>query len=434
MKNYFLKIKLLLILNTLSLVLFANLYDTNTVYHKGDEVIININGIDLTIVYLNDNPTSFYSSSTPYNTANAWLWSVSKNYIGEWAPFHYVLFSDKATIVKYAGNTYQLQVEVWPNNTDPSVNNWAWSCLDCSEIVTCSNNYATDYFPLTLAKQNNGADNTTPPNASGGASIVYGQGGNFVNINQQRNCNTPLALYNNDIYFRDGCDPHAGLGYYGIADNTNVSAPQKRLFADTDTDGPVLYGWNGGALGVRQRNNLSAINGSHIEKISLQWTPSEVIIGTSQIPVSLNMNGTIICRNVQDAKTGIFLTGTNNSRLISVSNTNGTPVFRLYGNGVLRTKNIWAESIDVVANVTWPDYVFASDYKLRPLSEVESYIQANSHLPDVPSAMDVTENGINVAEMNAVLLKKIEELTLYVISLQKQLDSTNAQFDTITKQ
>jgi hypothetical protein len=70
----------------------------------------------------------------------------------------------------------------------------------------------------------------------------------------------------------------------------------------------------------------------------------------------------------------------------------------------------------------WPDYVFSRNYKLPSLSEVEQFITENQHLPNVPSAAEVKENGIELGEMNAILLQKVEELTLYIIALQKQVD------------
>ena len=70
----------------------------------------------------------------------------------------------------------------------------------------------------------------------------------------------------------------------------------------------------------------------------------------------------------------------------------------------------------------WSDYVFDDDYRLMPLGEVESYINNNHHLPEVPSAAEVEENGVDMGEMNKILLQKVEELTLYVIDLQKQID------------
>jgi len=70
----------------------------------------------------------------------------------------------------------------------------------------------------------------------------------------------------------------------------------------------------------------------------------------------------------------------------------------------------------------WPDYVFGKDYNLLPLNEVEQFITENQHLPNVPSAAEVEANGVNIGEMNAILLKKMEEMTLYIIDLQKQID------------
>jgi hypothetical protein len=73
--------------------------------------------------------------------------------------------------------------------------------------------------------------------------------------------------------------------------------------------------------------------------------------------------------------------------------------------------------IENVSNI--PDYVFEEDYNLRSIAEVDSYIKENKHLPDVPSASELEENGYNIGDMNNILLKKVEELTLYVIDLKK---------------
>jgi hypothetical protein len=70
----------------------------------------------------------------------------------------------------------------------------------------------------------------------------------------------------------------------------------------------------------------------------------------------------------------------------------------------------------------WNDYVFQDDFKLMPLSELESFVSKNKHLPEIPSEKEILNDGINIGEMNALLLKKIEELTLYIIDQQKQID------------
>jgi hypothetical protein len=81
----------------------------------------------------------------------------------------------------------------------------------------------------------------------------------------------------------------------------------------------------------------------------------------------------------------------------------------------------------------FPDYVFASDYKLRSLYDVENFIKANNHLPDVPSASEVTSNGLNLGDMNATLLQKVEELTLYMIQLQKENDALKVRVGNLEK-
>lgn len=71
----------------------------------------------------------------------------------------------------------------------------------------------------------------------------------------------------------------------------------------------------------------------------------------------------------------------------------------------------------------WADFVFDADYELKSLAEVEAYIAANKHLPDVPSEEEVLANGLDLGEMQAIQQQKIEELTLYIIQQQKQMDA-----------
>lgn len=73
-----------------------------------------------------------------------------------------------------------------------------------------------------------------------------------------------------------------------------------------------------------------------------------------------------------------------------------------------------------------PDYVFEHDYDLRPLDQVAEYVTENKHLPEVPSAQEMKQNGVDLAEMNMALLKKVEELTLYAIDQEKRLSELEA--------
>lgn len=90
------------------------------------------------------------------------------------------------------------------------------------------------------------------------------------------------------------------------------------------------------------------------------------------------------------------------------------PDAKLAVNGIIHSKEV---KVDL--NVPAPDYVFANDYKLKSLKEVETYVNENNHLPEIPSAKEFEKNGIQLAEMNMALLKKVEELTLYIIQMEK---------------
>jgi len=82
-------------------------------------------------------------------------------------------------------------------------------------------------------------------------------------------------------------------------------------------------------------------------------------------------------------------------------------------NGTIRAKEIKVET-------GWSDFVFADNYKLMPLNDLEKHIKANKSLPGIPTEKEVLENGVELGEMQSKLLEKIEELTLYVIELKKE--------------
>ncbi len=82
-----------------------------------------------------------------------------------------------------------------------------------------------------------------------------------------------------------------------------------------------------------------------------------------------------------------------------------------------------ATDFTTLAIVNWPDYVFAEGYALKTLPEVKKFIQENKHLPNIPAAREIEKNGIPLGEMSKRLMEKVEELTLYVIQLQEQVDA-----------
>ncbi|NMN37158.1 hypothetical protein [Pedobacter sp. SG918] len=104
----------------------------------------------------------------------------------------------------------------------------------------------------------------------------------------------------------------------------------------------------------------------------------------------------------------------------------GTETFgaeRLAVNGNIRAKEIKVEATG------WPDFVFQKDYKISSLSDLDRYIKVNKHLPGIPSAQEVAKNGIELGEMNKLLLQKIEELTLHLIEKDKTIEGILKRMD-----
>lgn len=92
----------------------------------------------------------------------------------------------------------------------------------------------------------------------------------------------------------------------------------------------------------------------------------------------------------------------------------------------VKTTDVYAKTVtvdDVVSTRKWriPDYVFEDKYQVRSLEETEAYVKTHKHLPDIPSAKDIAKRGLSQGEMNVGLLKTVEEMTLHLIELKKEL-------------
>lgn len=105
--------------------------------------------------------------------------------------------------------------------------------------------------------------------------------------------------------------------------------------------------------------------------------------------------------------------------------------YSLFVKNGIRTEKV---KVDIASQNAWADYVFKKNYSLKSLEELEKHINENGHLPNIPSAEEVAKNGINVAEMDAKLLEKIEELTLYSIEQNKQIKKLQEENSELKRQ
>lgn len=129
--------------------------------------------------------------------------------------------------------------------------------------------------------------------------------------------------------------------------------------------------------------------------------------------------------------------GAGASSGLDIQGPSDTSLLRIHGNGKIGIGTtvvpseymlavdgkIITEELKVQLSTAWPDYVFLNDYKLLSLSELAQFIEKNKHLPKIPSATEVTENGIEIGEMNRLLVEKIEELTLYILEQEKRVET-----------
>lgn len=135
----------------------------------------------------------------------------------------------------------------------------------------------------------------------------------------------------------------------------------------------------------------------------LQGNSTQLITIVQQTPVGTLLNPTI---------TPVFITDASGNIGINTFNPKGYK-FAVNGSAV-------ATSMTVKLNSVWPDYVFKPSYQLPALTEVKTYIDQHQHLPEIPSEEEIAKEGQNLGEMNRLLLKKVEELTLYLIEKDEE--------------
>lgn len=180
-------------------------------------------------------------------------------------------------------------------------------------------------------------------------------------------------------------------GYVGIG----TDQPSAKL----DVDGDIVFGQN-------QKYNM----------LTGRYAGAAIKMGTSSSTWDRNMHLGFIDNNKVFSsvlslihETGFVGIGTK------------TPDQMLTVNGAIHAKEVLVD-MDILA-----DYVFSPDYSLMPLNKVEAFVKTNKHLPAIPSAAEVKKKGLSMGEMQNKLLQKIEELTLYVIEQQKQIEQQNEE-------
>ncbi len=206
------------------------------------------------------------------------------------------------------------------------------------------------------------------------------------------------------INFRTGTNTRLTIHESGNVGIGTVN-PNDKLHVNGNTTLNIYHGTTQGHLNFRQGQpvtDVAIVTAQH----GLATYNGLRINGTNGVSIGTN-NGVERLRVTSSGNVGIGTTDTKG--------------FKLGVNG-----KIAATEVKVATYANWADFVFKSDYDLPTLKEVEQHIKENGHLKDIPNADEVKKEGFFLAEMNAKLLQKIEELTLYTIAQQKELQNQEA--------
>ena len=200
------------------------------------------------------------------------------------------------------------------------------------------------------------------------------------------------------------------------------------MFRNAITNGNQTLNYNGD-IGIEMIDDptSSDYSGQPIKGLNF-WTPCSLGQGASGlnnymffISTDLNRAGNIGIGTARpDSKLSIRNLGYRN-RSFSI-NDGTSDNFLVYNTG-----EVFARSYIATLQNPFPDYVFEKSYKLMELKELESFISQNNHLPNIPSAKYFNQNGVDICELQRLQMEKVEELTLYIIQLQKQIDNINLQ-------
>jgi len=200
--------------------------------------------------------------------------------------------------------------------------------------------------------------------------------------------------------------PSQGLGFTPGNVGIGTNAPDYKL---TVQSGRVETNTNTSLLRLSGQNPVMVLSDAVSDYAYIKaWTYQ---------PYSGFSNGLVLGAAPGNA---IFLSTNYSPTVVIASNNNvgigtSSPAYTLSVNGTIQAKELRVET-------GWADYVFDKTYTLEPLSKVEEYIRSNKHLKNIPSAEDIVHNGLQVAQVQTQMMQKIEELTLYVIQLQKEIN------------
>lgn len=241
------------------------------------------------------------------------------------------------------------------------------------------------------------------------------------------NPNRPLCIEGNGGPFRMYSGINGGQVYLGLYTNGSVSSLRSGWLgfgSDGTHDLSIANEMYQGKILMRTKNAVDIYDSGADANLKLQFNGKSALTNfntQSSANDILHINRNWANGSYYSDYDKVWLWGKVVIGDIGVSNVVGN--YGLWVEHGILTEQV---KVAVIGTSSWSDFVFEPDYELKPLTEVNAYIQQHKHLPDVPSAEEIVEEGLDLGKMDALLLQKIEELTLYIIELQKQVKALQA--------
>ncbi|MBB6499792.1 hypothetical protein [Pedobacter cryoconitis] len=268
---------------------------------------------------------------------------------------------------------------------------FAFVCYSQAQITTDpSGNIGIGITSPAAKLDVNGSGNFTGPLQVGGSAVNSNTTKLFIRNNYGEGKNWALSAGANMI-------TEHGFALYNWTD-----FPTRPLLFIGNDGSAIINNISGGTLTLQK-------NSTHIPALIFQGVTSATSIEAGDDYLTTYLGGSRRLTILSNGNVGI---GTDDQVNFNLATAN----YKLAVAG-----KFIAEEVNVKLKSTWPDYVFKPSYNLLPIAEVKSYIDQNQHLPGMPSAQDVGQNGLNLGEMNRLLVQKVEELTLYLIAKDKEV-------------
>jgi len=333
-----------------------------------------------------------------------------------WSSDYYKIHMGNSNVYHYGPVT---DYSIKTNMHSGAGRGWTWGLLDQAPVYAVSN---------TGKVQSKGTIRTMARQLFlGSKQNLYGDNSSALYYTSNNSTYSQMILRDKENVIYGRLYGSSNGTYFGLKDGNNewsyLSAKGNYVALRVSDDNKMILR-NNGQVDIINNRDASGTPGSGALEIAngLRLDNNEIITNTgATLHLNNDNNG-----NVHIDNTTFRVISNQNCVKIGNVSTSSFNNYKLFVE-----KGILTEKVKVAVKNTadWSDYVFEEDYEMMPIDQLEDFVNTNKHLPNVPSAQEMVDEGLDVATMDAKLLEKIEEAHLYIIELHKELKELKVQLN-----